>query len=394
MLYENYTEELLGLKDVIITGIEQTEKCCHIYLEMPRKIHICPTCGGETDQIHDYRMLKIKDISSFGKCSILHLHKRRYSCPECRKNFYEKVPFLPRYHRLTNRLSAWIIEEFRKVHSMSDIAARNNLSGTTAARIFDHVSYPNPSLTEALSFDEFKGNTGGEKFQFIMTDPDAHKVLDILPTRRIEDLYGYFSQFNNRDKVKYVIIDMNKDYRQLAHTCFLHATLVADKYHVVRQVVWAFEKVRKQEQQKFGDSRRKYFKRSRRLLLKRPENLKEIEKDQVASMLSVSERLRYAYALKNEFFKVMDSKDSYEARKRLGIWNMMAQGYRNELPEFIVCFNTYTNWQKEILNSFDCPYTNGYTEGVNNKIKVLKRNAFGVRKFERFRNRILHVMAS
>ena len=393
MLYENYTEELLGLKDVIITNIKQSDQLCTIHIQIPRKSHTCPNCGCKTDQIHDYRNQKIKDISSFGKFTILCLRKRRYVCPDCHKKFYENVPFLPKYHRLTNRLSAWIISEFRKVHSMSDIAERGNVSGATAARIFDHVRYSKPVLTEALSFDEFRGNAGGEKFQFIMTDPHAHRVLDILPTRKIEDLYSYFSQFSS-DKVRYVIIDMNKDYRHLAHTCFPHATLVADKYHVVRQVVWAFEKVRKQEQQKFGDSRRKYFKRSRRLLLKRPENLSEIEKDQVVSMLSVSERLRYAYALKNEFFKVMDSNDSYEARKRLGVWSMMAQGYRKELPEFIVCFTTYTNWQKEILNSFDCPYTNGYTEGVNNKIKVLKRNAFGVRNFERFRNRILHVMAA
>ena len=119
-----------------------------------------------------------------------------------------------------------------------------------------------------------------------------------------------------------------------------------------------------------------------------------MEQDQVAAMLAISDRLRYAYALKNEFLKVMDSKDSKEARRRLGVWNMMAQGYREELPEFTACFNTFTNWQKEILNSFDCPYTNGFTEGVNNKIKVIKRNAFGVKKFERFRNRILHVMAA
>lgn len=394
MLYENYTEELLGLKDVIITNIKQNEQSCSIQIQMPRKVHICPVCGCETDKIHDYRKQKIKDIPSFGKFTILHLRKRRYACPVCHKKFYEDIPFLPKYHRLTNRLSAWIIGEFRKVHSMSDIAERSNVSGTTAARIFDNVSYPKPRLTEALSFDEFRGNAGGERFQFIMTDPHAHKVLDILPTRKLEDLYSYFSQHKGADNVKYVIIDMNKDYRHLAHTCFPHATLVADKYHVVRQVTWAFEKVRKQEQQKFGDSRRKYFKRSRRLLLKRPEKLTEMEKDQIASMLSVSERLRYAYLLKNEFFQVMDSKSSYEARKRLGVWNMMAQGYRSELPEFVVCFNTYTNWQKEILNSFDCPYTNGYTEGVNNKIKVIKRNAFGIRNFERFRNRILHIMAA
>lgn len=394
MLYNNYTEELLGLKDIIITDVEQNETCCNIHLEMPRKAHICPACGNETNQIHDYRKQKIKDISSFGRYTILHLRKRRYTCPVCGKHFYETIPFLPSYHRLTNRLSAWIVNEFRKTHSMSDIAERSNVSGTTAARIFDNINYPKPSLTYALSFDEFRGNAGGNKFQFIMTDPHGKRVLDIMPTRITEDLYGYFSGYNDRDKVKYVIIDMNKDYRTLAHTCFPHATLAADKYHVVRQVVWAFEKVRKVEQQKFGDSRRRYFKRSRRLLLKRPENLKEMEKDQITAMLSVSDRLRYAYALKNEFFKVMDSKDSYEARKRLAVWNMMAQGYRNELPEFIACFNTFTNWQKEILNAFSCPYTNGYTEGVNNKIKVIKRNAFGVRNFERFRNRILHVMAA
>jgi len=394
MFSQDLKEKLLGFEDVIISNIEQSNKYCIIHLQMPRKVHTCPVCGTGTDEVHDYRLQKIKDIPAFGKCTILHLRKRRYVCPLCGKHFYESVPFLPRYHRLTSRLSAWIINEFRKVHSMSDIADRNNVSAATAARIFDHVNYARPSLTEALSFDEFRGNAGGEKFQFIMTDPHARRVLDILPTRKVEDLYSYFSQFGNRDKVKYVIIDMNKDYRHLSHTCFTHAALVADKYHVVRQVVWSFEKVRKQEQHKFGDSRRKYFKRSRRLLIKHPDKLTEQEKDQVAAMLSVSERLRYAYNLKNEFFKVMGSENSYEAKKRLGVWNMMAQGYRDMVPEFIDCFNTFMNWQKEILNSFDCPYTNGYTEGVNNRIKVIKRNAFGIRNFERFRNRILHIMAA
>ena len=122
MLYENYTQDLLGLEDVNVTGVQQKDKCCNIFIEMPRKLHTCPSCGQETDQIHDYRLQKIKDISAYGKYTILHLRKRRYTCPFCGKHFYEQIPFLPRYHRLTNRLSAWIISEFRKVHSMEDIA--------------------------------------------------------------------------------------------------------------------------------------------------------------------------------------------------------------------------------------------------------------------------------
>ncbi|MEG0877462.1 MAG: transposase, partial [Oscillospiraceae bacterium] len=57
------------------------------------------------------------------------------------------------------------------------------------------------------------------------------------------------------------------------------------------------------------------------------------------------------------------------------------------------CADTYIRWSKGILNTFDVPFSNGFTEGCNNKIKVLKRNAYGYRNFNRFRNRILHMFA-
>jgi hypothetical protein len=72
----------------------------------------------------------------------------------------------------------------------------------------------------------------------------------------------------------------------------------------------------------------------------------------------------------------MECKSREEAKKQLGIWNMMATGYN--LPEFQACTKTFINWQDEILNSFEYPFTNGYTEEVNNNIKVIKRNAFGI----------------
>lgn len=84
-------------------------------------------------------------------------------------------------------------------------------------------------------------------------------------------------------------------------------------------------------------------------------------------MLYTSSRLLAAYSpLKEQFFLILDSA--------------------------VDCGNTMVHWSKGILNSFDCSYTNGFTEGVNNKIKVLKRNAYGYRNFPRFRNRILHIV--
>ena len=391
MLYTNYTEELTGLKDILIKSLERGSNFLHIHVQMHQRVHKCPRCNHSTSKVHDYRVQRIKDVSAFGLNTIIFLNKRRHVCPSCGKRFYESVSFLPKYHRMTNRLVAQVIVSLKELRSIKSVASAYNISAPTASRIFDHVGYSNMDLPKVISLDEFRGNAEGERFQCILTDPEHKKVLDILPNRRIEDLTQYFLKYKNRKSVQHVVIDMSGPYKSLAKSVFPQAKIIADRFHVVRQVVWAFENVRKDEQSKFHASRRKYFKRSRRLLLKNPEKLNEEEKIQVELMLQISERLRQAYRMKNEFHKFMACKNRDEARKQLGIWNMMATGY--DLPEFHACTKTFINWSEEILNSFQFPFSNGYTEGVNNKIKVLKRNAFGVKNFERFRKRILHVMA-
>ena len=95
MLYNHFTEELLGLQGVKITNVQKEENNIIIHLEMERKSHNCICCGTATDTIHDYRLQKIKDIPSFGKNVVIMLRKRRYRCPHCGKRFYEENAFLP-----------------------------------------------------------------------------------------------------------------------------------------------------------------------------------------------------------------------------------------------------------------------------------------------------------
>ena len=182
MLYNHFTEELLGLQGVKITNVEQ-EKNLIIHLEMERKRHNCICCGTATDTIHDYRLQKIKDIPSFGKNVVIMLRKRRYRCPHCGKRFYEENPFLPGYHRMTNRLVKFVLNRLTDERSFTSVAREVNLSVSTIIRIFDLVSYPKAELPKVLSIDEFKGNTWGEKYQCILTDPENKIVLDILPER-------------------------------------------------------------------------------------------------------------------------------------------------------------------------------------------------------------------
>lgn len=391
MLNEYCIEKLLGLKDIILINIEEFSDSKVIEFKMQQRIHKCPSCNSETSKVHDYRVQQVKDIPMFGYNTILKVHKRRHVCKACGKKFYESLPFLPKYQRTTNRLWMYILKELEETRSMKSIACSVNLSGPSIARVIDKVSYGLSSLPNTISIDEFKGNAG-RKFQCILTNPRKQEVLDILPERTIEGLSAYFSTFKDRNNVKYVVMDMSNIFRSMAKNCFPKAQIIADKYHVYRQVQWAFEDVRKQEQKKFATSRRRYFKRSRTLLLKGQENLSEEEFEQVSQMLSVSKALAQAYYLLHEFRNIMKSKTKEEAKLKLSAWYMHVGV--TELNRFKKCVNTFVDWNEEILNAFETGLTNGYTEGCNNRIKVLKRNAYGVRNFDRFRKRILHVMNS
>jgi len=391
MLYEDNTAKLLGLEDVIVKKVWDEEQEKHIMIELPRRMHVCPWCGTETDQIHDYRMQRIKDIASFGKNVYLHLRKRRYVCGSCGKRFYEKNNFLPRYHRMTNRKNARIIEDFRDTVSASYIAKKHNISVSTALRYFNLVSYSCKKLPEVLSIDEFKGNADGEKYQTILTDPKNRKIMDILPNRKESDLIRYFRQFENRKEVKYFIMDMNPHFREVAEICFPKATIVIDRYHVTRQVIWALERVRKEVQKHLSAEWRRFCKHSKALLNKLPQKLSDEERQKLRIILGLSTRLEHAYYLKNDFLFLMHSPNSEVAEELLSDWIVSAENAH--LPEFYECTRAIHNWSKYILNSFDVPYTNGYTEGCNNKTKVLKRVCYGVRNFARFRSRILHCAA-
>ena len=159
----------------------------------------------------------------------------------------------------------------------------------------------------------------------------------------------------------------------------------------MRQVIWAFEAVRKETQKHLPSDVRKYFKRSRSLLIKRYDSLEPEQKQAVDTMLWYSSDIHEAHSAKEWFYKIIDSDDTDFVKKELKCWIESTHG--SDLKPFRRCANTLTHWRPGIINSIDHQYTNGFTEGCNNKIKVLKRNAYGYQRFDRFRNRILHIFS-
>ena len=387
---KEYTTELLKLEDAQIERMEETEEEIILQISLKRKMHNCPRCKAETDQVHDYRIRAVRDLSIRGKPLKLLYRRRRYFCPSCGKRFSEACAFLGKYQRFTYQVTERIMQLLHHRWSMKDIARDTRTSVSGVARCLALYPQGKPrELPRVLSFDEFKGNANGERFQCILTAPEERRILDILPDRRGSTIQFYLRSFSNRQDVQYVVMDMNQGYRDIARAFFPQAKIVIDRFHVARYCTWAMDDVRRAVQKHLLPASRKHFKRSRRLLIARRALLSEEDRAAVDVMLHFSERLYQAYALKELFFQFMDAKSSSTAAELLSKW---FDAYdRLQLPEFSPCRRMLKNWKPYILNAFDCPYSNAFTEGCNNAIKALKRVAFGFRNFSNFRARILQV---
>ena len=315
-MHNHCINKLLNIEDVIVKKVEHADTFIKIYLETKPQEHICPFCHATTRRVHDYRSQMIKDLPFQLKHCYLVLRKRRYHC-SCGKHFYESYSFLPRYFQRTNRLTAYIASILHTNLSMKDVALQTNVSASTVARILDSISYSRQTLPEAISIDEFKGNASTGKYQCILVDPLKHKILDILPDRTQNHLISYFYSIPKieRYRVKYFVCDMWTPYIDLAKIYFPNAKIIIDKYHFIRQVTWAIDGVRKRLQRSMPASLRKYYKRSKKLILTRYFKLKDENKQACDLMLLYNDDLRKAHFLKEKFYEICQNPKYSEQRK-------------------------------------------------------------------------------
>lgn len=387
----DFIRNLLDLKGVIIKKVRYKKNFVKIHIELPVREQTCPHCKSKTTKIKDYRIQVIKDIPIRFKTTLLSYRKRRYQCKECGKTFYEKSYFLAKRARKTTRVTEFIVDRLKTKQSMKDIAKDADVSVNTVSRLLPPLAVSAKKLPEVLCIDEFKGNTGYYKYQVSLMDGKTRKPIDIIECRYKSHLFDYFNKFSleQRKKVKYVVIDLWKAYKDLAKTYFPNAKVVADKFHFTRYTTEAVDIVRKQVQEKLSRSERKYFKHSRKLLLSKYSNLKtEKQKEELQYILiNYSENLRRVYREKEELLQLIQEEDKVKAIEKLNGW--IKRNLESDIPSLRNCAKTYFNWVEEIRNAIKVPYSNGPMEGYNNKIKALKRVAFGFRNFTNFKARIL-----
>ena len=316
---------------------------------------------------------------------------------------------------ISNKLEQKVLKDLLNYNlSIKYIALENKISSYTVRKILENAmgEYPKQvkNLPRVVSFDEFKADTKKGKYAFVLNDPIHKKCLDILPERKKEYLIQYFTYCNNRHSVEFVISDMYEPYLLVTQIMFPKAKYVVDRFHYTRYIMEALDKVRIRLQKEYGYNSKEYrmLKNKKNVtLLRKYSNeidwwvytqryknnhmVNILKHDLREEILNINKELKQAYILKELFFDTVKHLEYLDAEEELKEWISICD--KCGINEFEEAAKTIKNWLPYIVNSFiDERFSNGFTEGLNNKIKVIKRIAFGYRNFEFFRLRIMYIL--
>jgi transposase len=243
---------------------------------------------------------------------------------------------------------------------------------------------------KVLCLDEIAPHKGHGAYLLIISAPELGLVLDVLKDRKKASLEAWFDQRGPAwcASVEVCCVDMWDAYHEAAQTKLPQVRLTVDRFHVMKNLTEAVTKARRTIQKNADEATQHLLKGSRWLLVKNPDDLTEDERVRLTTMLAASPELKQCYDLKEEFRQWFNrALDRATAATQLADWLQRVE--RSGLKALHTFTRTVRNWQDRILNYFEGRHSNGFAEGVNLKIKLLNRRAFGYRNFDNFRLHIL-----
>lgn len=374
----------------------------------------CPCCGKYVTKCKD--LIKKKIIHD--NKQIIYYSARRLKC-ECGKTFYEENPFVSKEETIvSNNLLKRILEELKRYnHTFLEVAERFNLSINKVIELFDtHVQIKRKALREVISVDEFYfSRRAKNKYAFMILGLNG-EIIDILKSRRKSYLLDYFKYIpqEERDRVKYVTMDMNDVYKTVIYRRFKDAIICIDSFHVIKDMNDELDRLRKEIMEKYKD--KKYseeyhlLKHHNNVLFK--EDLDEEyhyskyfhcemnEVDYLNRILKIDPVLTKTYQEIKRYYYFNRYWNEYTPSEALDYINsLINEWFVSDNKHLIKLANTLDNWKEFIANSF-IPYkrnngetvrlSNGKIEGKNSYIKKMLKLANGYANFDRFRNRAMY----
>ncbi|MBD2275152.1 ISL3 family transposase, partial [Nostoc sp. PCC 7120 = FACHB-418] len=328
---------------------------------------------------------------------LLKINRRQFKCHKCKKVFSEQLDFVDKSKGYTKRLATDIVQQVLNSNIRS-VAQRNGLSDEEVESMLkkqvSHILNINLSQVKKLGIDEIALVKGKGNYLAILVDLDSHKPIEIVQSRRIEDIREVLVSWGVEilNQIEEVSIDLWLPYKNLVEELMPNANITADRFHVMKQVNDELDTMRKAEKKAAISLDNKSEKerilealnKSKYAIIKNEDSLNEKQREKLKSVQEVSPNLAKMHSLKEQFRDIFETTKSWgDSIIKLLDWMYDALSY---FPKSI---GTIVRWFGEIVGYFDGRTTSGAVEGINNKLKLIKRLGYGFRNFTNFRLRSL-----
>lgn len=327
--------------------------------------------------IHGNRERLVRDLNMLDKRVGINIIQKRYKCLLCGKTFWEQYDSIDSRDKMTIRLREKL-KELSLKEPFLQIAEEYGLSSNTVKRAFDeYVAVKEQERGElirapkVLGLDEAHLNS---QYRAVITNIEEKKIIDILPKRTKATITKYLRELPHNENIKTVVIDMWQPYKDSVKDVLGDVPIVIDKFHVIKEGNNALDKFRKTYKSTLRDSQRRKLKKDRFILLKNKENLTDGEIMNRDIWFTTFPLLKVAYELKEGLKDIYKAKSRQEAELLYREWK---RNIPSDIPQFYETVSTIDNWYEEIFNYFDNPFTNAFTESINNLIKEIEKKGKG-----------------
>lgn len=362
--------DILNLPDWETIDVQESEYDYAIHAKYLKEPDACIRCGviGQTYR-HGIKRQRYMDLPIHNKRVGLIVHRQRYHCRACGKTFIQPLPDMNKQHAITNRLLEFISRESTK-RTFVSVADDTGIHERSVRRIFSaeltrlesEVKFETPRW---LGIDEVHLV---KRARCILTNVEQRTVIDMLTTRTKDVVSRYLYRLPDKQYIELVVMDMWQPYRDAARDMLPQATIVIDRFHVIRIAIQGMDTVRKDTREHLTARQRRTLIRDRYILFHRASDLSEQDRFILDTWIGQFPNLGKAYQLKEQFCDLWDIKDKQEAEDRYEAW-------RESIPDALIpAFKPLTtavgNWKGEIFAWWDYPVTNAYTEALAGLVKL------------------------
>lgn len=371
----------------------------HLYCKVTIAAAVCPCCKSISTDVKEQKERCVRDLDWGEKRTFIHFEIRRFECAQCGHRFTEELHAVAWRRHQTVRFEQAIYQRCLE-SSKTAIAKTFHLSYSTVDEIFKRYARQQARRSQwgtvrTLGIDEIAIKKRHKQFALVLSDLDRRCVLAVLPSREQSELKRWFDTLSDsqRKAIRVVAMDMWRPYRSFVETYLPHAAIVADRFHVMKQLNDQLSKARRQIQHTENAQTKEALKGCRWLLVRNRSELSDEQRQQLQIALDADRHLCEAYLLKEEFRLIFEKiHDREQARRFLQAWSLKVRFSKNKyLLDFV---KTLNNWFEQILNYFDKRITSGFVEGMNRAIRFIISRAFGFRNFDNFRLQVLAIHGS